>query len=463
METVQKVYLITPKNRSLSRLTVLLLIFISVIGLFMRVAYNRKSVIKRPFIADARDYAVYGYNLIRHQTFSKEFPSDAPCPDSLRSPGYPLLVAWSFFLGGDRGFYRVAILTQILIGTLLVPLTFFLGIRMLPLWGAFTACFLVAFSPHLISMTSYMLAETLMSFVLTASIFSFYHAVKQGRHLWFAMAGFGFGLVYLTNEAALFIPYFFVFAVLLISRFSAGKNSDTNLLLSAVLFLLIFSLFPIGWMLRNHIVPAPDAPKGKNRMIATMTHGTYPGFIYKSSKYKNFPYREDPMQPEFSASFSNFGRIFRERFKQRPLRYLCWYLLEKPYYLWSWDNLQSQMGTEKRPGCGDVYFYPVITSLYQTSKAADLTRKIMKYLHPLILVLALAGIPICYSRYRRKKIEEPIANMPIFLFIPVCYFSLLYMVFAPWPRYSVPLRPVLYLCAMWTLNVGYKFITDRFG
>ena len=157
--------------------------------------------------------------------------------------------------------------------------------------------------------------------------------------------------------------------------------------------LFIFCLSPAVWMMRNAKLP-PEAPRGSDRAIVTMSHGAYPGFVHKDPKHKYYPYRDDPMQPAFGASFQNFRAILWQRFKQRPLRYIRWYLLEKPYYLWSWDNLQSQRLGYQHPGRGDIYVYPVESSLYMRSIPANLTRLVMKALHPILLILALVGIVI---------------------------------------------------------------------
>lgn len=440
------------KHEISTKLIILLLCLISTIALFIRIQYINHTDVYKPIRADARQYVLYGYNLAHHGIFSKQIPSsNTPSPDSFRSPGYPLLIALSFLLGGDIGFYPIVIYTQIILSVLLVPLTFYLGIRFLPLWGATAAACLVAFSPHLISMTSYLLTETLFAFIFITAIICFYHAIKRQHVFLFIFAGFLFGYAYLTNETVLFIPFLLAIIGLFTNGFRSKKIMEKQLLLKVSLFLFVFSLFPGGWALYNINLPH-DAPKGSSRAIATLSHGAYPDFIYKDPRFKYFPYREDPMQPAFGSSLDNFKKIFWTRFKERPGRYLRWYLLEKPYYLWSWNILQGQ---------GDVYVYPVITSLYKSSEIANATRESMKHLHPLILILAIAGIPLLYITYWRGKGAVNIPDTPIILFIICIYFTLLYTIFAPWPRYSIPLRPILYLVALWSLQAGGKFISEK--
>jgi hypothetical protein len=174
-----------------------------------------------------------------------------------------------------------------------------------------------------------------------------------------------------------------------------------------------------------------------------MSHGAYPDFIHKSPYYKRFPYREDPLQPLFGSSVENFWRVLWPRVKKDPVRYLRWYLTGKPYYLWSWDIIQ---------GAGDIYIVPVEKSLFQVSAAAGGIREIMKFLHPVTLFLALSSIPAIFLGKRSCGNGAPACSLPVLPLTICIYFTLIYMVFAPWPRYGVPLRPELYLCAMWTLT-----------
>ena len=86
----------------------------------------------------------------------------------------------------------------------------------------------------------------------------------------------------------------------------------------------------------------------------------------------------------------------------------------------------------------------------------------MKLIHPLILVAALIGIPIFIMRIRRKKGAHLFVNEPGILFVVLVYYTFLYTVFAPWPRYSVPLRPELYLFALWSLKNQIEYVTIRY-
>jgi 4-amino-4-deoxy-L-arabinose transferase-like glycosyltransferase len=417
----------------------------------LRIAYLEKTTIPNPIIADAREYVTYGYNLAQHGTFSKEYPADNPIPDNFRSPGFPVLVAIGFQLGGSKGYYPFVRYTQAVLGTFLVPLTYILGTFFLSPLSALVVSFLVAINPHLISFSSYILAETLFSFFLLISILLLYLALRSEKIWLFLLSGAMFGITYLVNESILFLPWFLAAAIFLCIRKENLRNSLKPHLIRVVGFLIVFSVFGAAWSLRNTI-NVPDLNNGaSSRARITMAHGTYPDFIYKNPKLKYFPYRDDPEFGVYVSSWGNFASTFWERFKGEPVKYVTWYMFKKPYYIWSWSILQGQ---------GDVYIYPVWETLYTSSKAANrFSRLPAKLIHIPTLLLCLMGLAFSLLILWKKPERSLLDQGPMLVFVSILHFTLLYMAFASLPRYSVPLRPELYLGAMWALTWLFK----RFG
>lgn len=434
------------------RLKFLILLLIFSVSLLLRIEYIRNTVVDVPIRADAKQYVTYGYNLARFGVFSKTYPSESPKPDSFRSPGYPLLIAASFFIAGTKNFYLLTLYTQAVLSALIVLLTYFIGRKFLPFNWAIAGAICVALCPHQVSIAGYLLTETLFGFLLHAGILCFLIGVGRRSYPWFFISAVFWSGAYLTNETALFLPFIFGVILLFFMGTSLSKIDKKILLPRLMLFFIVFSLAPAIWTVRNEVNLPPDAPKASERAMSTMSHGAYPGFIYKNPKFKYFPYREDPMQPAFGSSLKKFGEILWRRAKERPWRYFTWYFFEKPYYFWSWNILQGQ---------GDIYIYPVKISFYELSRFANFTRNIMKALHLPAIFLAFASLPliIIKNTYPGKSLKTG-----YFLFILTIgiYYTLLYMVFAPWPRYSVPLRPELYLCALWTLHEYWKFMGKYF-
>ena len=440
-------------HRTISARDFLLLCLIFLLALIIRIQYVHPLVDDIFVARDAKEYVTYGWNLAEHGIFSKDASRSTPRPDSYRSPGYPTFIALFLWGAGGENYLKWLIYAQVIMGALLVPLIFLIGLFFLPVAGAMVSALLTAFSPHLITTTGCVLSETLFGFLLLAAVCCLQFAIEKPDAWCYAASAILFGCAYLTNEASLFVPYLLAVVglispaireTIIINRGFAGRM---------VVFLIIFTLFPAVWMARNQINVPADASKASDRAVITMSHGAYPNFIYKSPYYRRFPYREDPMQPAFGASFEGFSSILWSRAKENPGRYIRWYLVGKPYYLWSWDIIQ---------GIGDIYINPVKVSLFEVSVLGRMIKGIMKFIHPLILLLALLSLPAIFFRWENFRNKTGILYKLPVLPLSICiYFTALYTIFAPWPRYGIPLRPELYLCAMWALTFFTRILGNR--
>ena len=428
-------------HRTISARDLLLLCLVFLSALIIRIHYVHPLVDDIFVARDAKEYVTYGRNLVEHGIFSKDALRSTPRPDSYRSPGYPTFIALLMWGAGEQNYLKWLIYAQAIMGALLVPVIFLTGLFFLPVAGAMVSALLTAFSPHLITTTGCVLSETLFGFFLLAAVCCLQFAFEKPTAWCYAVSAILFGFAYLTNEASLFVPYLLAVVGFLSASIRETIEINRGFAGRVAVFLIIFTFFPATWLVRNQISIPAGAPRASERAVVTMSHGAYPDFIYKSPYYRRFPYREDPMQPAFGASFEGFSSILWSRAKESPGRYIRWYLVGKPYYLWSWDIIQ---------GIGDIYINPVKVSLFEVSFLGRVIKGIMKFIHPLILLLAVLTLPAAYFRwvYSRNK-AGVLHDLPV-LPLSICiYFTALYTIFAPWPRYSVPLRPELYLCAVW--------------
>jgi 4-amino-4-deoxy-L-arabinose transferase-like glycosyltransferase len=436
------------KNNASKLVIIFVVALLTAIALFIRIQFITDTKVILPFRADAGRYVQYAINLVHNQTFSSDYfdpklkSNKTPRPDSYRSPGYPLFLAAILTLSKSSAvFYQSTIIVQAIISALLVPLTYALTRFFLPIVWSLICALLVLFNPHLISMTNLVLSETVFAFFLTAACLAFFFFLKYPNPLLSVTSGLLFGMAYLTNETILFIPLLFASAVFLIIR-KRVSGGNSFLLKSVLIFLVIYFLFPFSWNIRNQLSLSTDATKSKDRAIKTMSHGAYPDFIYKDPKHRYYPYREDPMQPEFGSSFSKFATILWERFKTNPAGYLKWYLLQKPVYLWSWSILQ---------GHNDIHIYSVRTSWYTSSSVAQLSKLIIERLHIPLMLFALLGLFFSVPFIRSREGMGLIIDTPLLLLVVLLYCTLLYMVFAPWPRYAIPFRPLFYTWSLWSI------------
>ena len=436
-----------------------LLIILTLFALGFRTAYNK--VTRTTIQADARQYAFYAYNLYKYGVYSSEENTTNPKPDSFRSPGYPLFLELTMMVSGVKGFFDTARLWQAVLSSLMVPLVFLLGIRL----GsgdriALVASALTAASPHLVTLSSYILTEILFGFLALMAFVLFVETVRRKSIVWAALTGIVSGFAYLTNEVYLLLPFLMVMYMFFIEKkvIESKKNPNTSLrkgrgfISLATVIIVSFLIFPAAWTIRNGSKTISTEHTGTSRALITMASGSYPGFIYKTPKFKYFSYREDPLFREFTSSPKMFLQIFWKRFRERPFRYFIWYTLEKPYYTWSWNILQ---------GAGDVYIYPVKQSLFMTNSLANGIRIIMKVTHPMLMAACLAGFLLFLWQTWKGNISTK-DKMIARLFVFMLYFTLMYAIFAPWPRYSVPFRPIFYLTASWSIAGFFVLSKHRF-
>ena len=400
-----------------------LLIILLTCGAGLRTVSLRLTVVERPIRSDAGEYVAYAINLVEHGTFSKD-TGPSPRPDSFRSPGYPLFLAFVLRVAG-RSWYPAIQWSQVLLSTLTLVSLIFLCRRFLPFWGVAVTLGLAAFSPQLVVLPVYILTETLLGFLLVTAAWLTLAAFQDFSRRIGLAAGLVWGLAYLVNETMLLGPMFVLAALLFRRRRSVRWGP-------AAALVLVFAVFPVLWITRNAI--STDGELGASRAIATMSHGAYPGFVYEDSRYKYYAFREDPEQPEFSSSLSSFLKILGTRFAERPGRYLSWYLLEKPYHLWGFSYLQ---------GTGAIFIYPVKRSLY-AEKGVAATGMLMEWLHPVVVLLAMLALPLAISSRGRGR-----DGVVLCLSLHVLY-TLVAVIFAPWPRYVVPIRPLTFATALWT-------------
>lgn len=151
------------------------------------------------------------------------------------------------------------------------------------------------------------------------------------------------------------------------------------------------------------------------------------------------PYRLDPQSDQIGRSLPSVMTHIAQNFKNNPLVYTRWYLIGKPGFFLSWTNID---------GAGDIFIYNVASSPYLDDRRFDLIRRLAYVLHWPLMLLGLIGACLPWWRSQRWGLSgEPLFAARLVSLV-VAYAIGFHMIGAPFPRYGIPFRPLLYPLAL---------------
>lgn len=435
------------KPTSWGLLAILVLTFI--IGFYLRNESASETRVVFPLRADARDYYMYAYNLRHKQLYSRDISSltcvDYPVtPDAVRSPGYPLFL--SVFVDGppDNRTLSKIVFAQVILSNLILVLTYCFYIRFLSDFWAVAALLLTTLSPHLIVANSYLLTETLFCLLLVSSGWLLSLFFLRPSLSLAAVSGLVLGAATLIKPGLQYFPL--ILAVILIVHYGRRKGFHF-----VAVLLLGYMVILSPWIIRNlkmfHSI-SDDTLK-----INFLHHGMYPEFKYGGiDKSYGFPYRYDPRSSEISKSTASVLNEIARRFRHEPAQHLKWYLFRKPAVFWSWNIIQ---------GIGDVFIYPIHHTPYQSNLLFRWTHRLMYYLHWPVVLLCAAGSLMVWLPQLSYKYSDKSLYVARFVSALLLYFTAIHIIGAPFPRYSIPLRPFLYGMAIFCLHIFYTLVMFR--
>jgi hypothetical protein len=420
---------------------------VTVLALALRWYYVSTAVVLNPVRGDATQYFAYAWNLIHHGIFAKTAPGAAVLiPDSYRDPGYPAFLAlWMKALGTGNAWYAAVLLCQALLGALTVTVATQLGRHWLPMRWAIAAGLLMAIWPHSITITGYLLTETLFGFLCALGLLLIARGCVHGNTGWALAGGFVLGAAALTN--AVLLPFGVLLAGFLAWRKLASRKVCVALAIGAL-------LLPGAWTVRNlHIPPPAAGSTSKDRALQNFVQGAWPGFhtAYRDSIFGDAATRSGArvtlhaVKEEiatFQASFTEGGHAVLRRFSQAPLHYVGWYLFGKPHELWDWAIVIGQ---------GDIYVYPTRNSPFQTSPPWIALAAVCRAMNMMIMLLALASLLVVWRRNVGMLDTSTNRAALISVICLLAFATAVYATLQAEPRYSVPFRPFEMLLAVTTL------------
>ncbi len=144
---------------------------ILICGFLLRSESIYRTTVTHPLSKDAGSYYMYAYNLRHKHTYSSEVGyldglKSSITPDAIRPPGYPLFLSIFVDAPPAQNTLNNILIFQMVISTVTIFFSFLFFQNFLNRFAAVAASLLVALSPHLIVMNSYILTETLFCFIL---------------------------------------------------------------------------------------------------------------------------------------------------------------------------------------------------------------------------------------------------------------------------------------------------------
>ena len=379
---------------------------------------------------DATDYFYYAYNLKYFGVYSRTHTfgvpgSVQPLPDAVRPPGYSLFLYPFINRNPSAHSLLTILLAQALISVLTVAVAYRLYRIFLPTPGALGAALLTALSPHLVTMNIYLLSETWFCFLAVSALWAGSQIPTSSRpNVAAFVTGALLSLASLTRPG---LQYYVAPFMVLVALSCPGRRS----LKLAALVLLGFGVVYAPWVIRNiHTLGTWSQP---SLMINAIADGMYPQFMYHGnpSSY-GIPYRFDPNYLAITRSLHAALTAVWVAFHNHPWKYLYWYLLDKPIFLWSWNIIA---------GAGDVFIYPVLSTPYLHVWFFHTTHAIMWALHwPLVLFALFSCIWLWTAGARQVMTPRALFTARSFALM-LLYWTAVLMITAPYPRYAVPLRP----------------------
>lgn len=412
------------------QVTIAILIFL--VALSLRLIYINNTVVDTPIRADARSYVSIAINLLKSGIYSHKL-SDTPATDVVITPGYPIfltaILAWQETIEDT---YFFVLHAQSIFMAATASIVFLLGYLFLPRWAAITAGLLAVFSPHLVTISGYVLTEALFTFLLCLSLYLLALGIVKHNIWLLAGAAFVIGIGSLVRPACLLMPVVVVAIVLLNKRFSL----KTRMTCSALVILVVAAVWS-PWAIWKS-----DKQSSANIAAGSFLLGSYPDLTYKDPKFRGIPYREDETYEDNAKKLSLALKVVSERFREKPGEYIYWYLIGKPVTYWTWSILVGQ---------GGPFIYPIEKSIYFTNDFLSYTLTFYHAIHPVFVLLSLAALVLLARSLHASKYNSEHDAIALLVVGCIAYFTALHMVFAPLPRYAIPVHPLIYLAGLYAI------------
>jgi 4-amino-4-deoxy-L-arabinose transferase-like glycosyltransferase len=426
-----------------------LLSLILLLGLHLRLEVVRHTNLENPIMQDSAEYTAYAYNLRLHGTYSRDprtitSPIAEPAPDGLRAPGYPVFLSFFTSLNSLKLFRDRVIYMQVALSLVTLLMVYIVSCMIFKPAIALLVTLACSVSPHVINMNLYVLTEALFTSLL---VITTWFLIKSKQKSSLILLTIGACLLAITALVRPTMQFYFLLEIILLWKFIRTPARRSAVTVFVLAFLSIVSI----WWMRNWF--AIGSMSDSTLMANTLHHGMYPGFMYDNRPETfGYPYRFDPQSRVISGSVFEALSAIWHGFMSNTAMMLKWYL-SKPLYLFHWSIIQ---------GNDEIFIYKAWSSPYfQDNGIFPISKYLMMLSHPLAVWAAFTGVLLAFMPLSKKFFthEQLIAIKTCALIY--LYFIIIHIVVAPYPRYSIPIRPFTYMLALFAVVTTVLAIIHR--
>lgn len=433
---------------------IIFLIFLSLCGSLFFILF------KHPIESDAEQYYMIGRNLNNGDGYSRSATA-IHTPTMDRAPLYPFFLMSMFRLFGEK--IILVKLFQTVFFLLTAMLTYLTCNLIFEKKISRIAALSVAICPTLANYPSYILTESLFTFLVALIIFMLYKCVGQkGLKLYF-LTGVVLGFSALCKAVMLYFIFFICLGFFLVDGIS--KETFKKCLVLFFGFLLIVT----PWIARNRIVFNDlniATAKGKslwvssrkvlysNRKILKLAVFTLSEFlgkrVYPEELERQTPFllQENIRAEERMRKLSSLGFNGAEvdRYLTKEAYQLIWSHPIK-FTFGCFIEFLKLLPFLYIPTLNEGYVIDWFKSIKNGPMMISLIRGTFRLLSYFVFLLALTGM-----LYRRKDFRRL-----SFLILLIIYFNLSYSILFGSARYNVPLIPFYFMFAV----AGVNFIKNK--
>ena len=358
------------------------LAFILKLGLFISFQPWNENVVKDEiFHDDAAGYHNLAISIVKDKNFSGF--------RTLRTPGYPVFIAVIYMVFGKLPW--VVFLFQMLINCVSMLLVYKIGKNLFNEKIASLGSILFAIDPHQILYTVHLLAETLFVTTFLASIYTMILGLKSRKGKYILMSGFLIGISTLIKPISQYLPFVFVFFILL-----HKKQSLLSKMKISLVYLIVFFMTLSPWMIRNYI--------------------NYDSLFLCSVKGHNLLHHHVPTTKvrQTGKPFRQIQNDFLQEAKERGATYnINGFKRSKIYTEIAVEYIKNNKFDYS------ISYMLGILNMYKGSDTWDIAHK-----------LGMEGSVLGReSFYGSKTIGEMIIGVPIGIFLLICYLTAFYGIF----------------------------------